>query len=138
MANTDRLSGKASYFTYNTVNIPITKITPKLMRKLADSTDSGDYSATPDMIGPTQIPVTMAVEGTAEGRFRLSSTPASIMAGLFTSLTQIPIVIGLNATPVIWGHGTCDISDFETSVPVDDIVNWTMSFKSWGIFTPNS
>lgn len=138
MANTDRPSGKASYWTFNGVNISITKMDVKIVRKLGDTTDSGDYNATQDMIGPTQVPVTCKVEGTMEGRFRLSSTPSSFIGPLFTSITQVPIVIGLNLTPVIWGHGLCDISDFTTSIPVDDVVTYSCSFVSWGSFTPNS
>ena len=138
MADTDRLSGKASYFTFNGVNIPFTKLTPKVTRKLGDSTDSGDYNIVQDMIGTTQIPVTYTVEGTVEGRFRKSIIPSTILAQLFTSLTQIPIVVGLDASPTIWGHGLCDISNFQTDIPVDDVVNFSCDIKSWGSFTPNS
>lgn len=138
MADTDRLTGKASYFTFNGVNIPFTKLTPKVTRKLADSTDSSDYNGTQDMIATTQIPAAYTVEGTMEGRFRLSVIPSTILAGLFTSVTQLPIVIGLNASPTVWGHGLCDISNFQTDIPVDDIVTWTCDVKSWGVFTPNS
>jgi hypothetical protein len=138
MANTDRPSGKASYFTYNQVNIPITKMDATLERKMGDTTDNGDYNATQDLVWTTQIPCTGKVTGTMEGRFRLSITPLSIMAGLFTSLTQIPIVIGINLTPTVWGHGLCDISNFKTSIPVEDVITWTCDFVSWGSFTPNS
>ena len=136
--NTDRLSGKASYFTFNGVNIPITKMSPKVVRKLGDSTDSGDYISAQDMIGTTQIPVTYTVEGAIEGRFRKSVTPSSFLAIAFTSATQIPVVIGLDASPTIWGHGVCDISDFATEDPVDDVVTFTCNIKSWGQWTPNA
>lgn len=138
MADTDRLTGKASYLTFNGVNIPITKMTPKVTRKLPDSTDSGDYSSAQDMIATTQIPCTYTVEGAIEGRFRKSVTPAQFLANSFTSITQIPIVLGLDASPTIWGTGVCDISDFSTDIPVEDIVNFTANIKSWGAFTPNT
>lgn len=138
MADTDRLSGKASSFTFNGVPIPITKFTPKVVRGMADSTDSGDYSATQDMLCKTQIPVTYQVEASVEGRFRKSITPSAFIANAMTSATQIPITLGLDASPTIWGHGVCDIFNFQTDVPVDDIVTFTCDVKSWGAFTPNS
>ena len=56
MADTDRLTGKQSFFTFNGVTVPIVKVTPKVNRKLADSTDSGDYNGSQDMLATTQIP----------------------------------------------------------------------------------
>src|SRR5271166_4014734 len=125
----DRLTGKASYFTYGGVNIPITKMTPKVTRALATSTDSSDYNVTADMIGPTQIPVSTMVEGTIEGRFRRSTIPTAILAYLATSSTQVPCVFGLDLAPTIWGSGLFDISDFSTDVPVEDMVTFTATVR---------
>lgn len=133
----DRLTGKASYFLFNNFVIPITKISPKLVRKLADTTDSGDYVQQADMIGPTQIPVSVKTECAVEGRYRFSSTPSAIVAALYTSVTQIPIIVGLNQGTV-WGHGLADISDFTTDIPVEDTVTFTCSVVSYGLWTPNS
>ena len=138
MADTDRISGKQSYWTFNGVNVPITKMTPKVTRKLGDSTDNGDYNSAQDMIATTQIPVTYTMEGAMEGRFRKSVVPSALIGNAFTSLSQIPIALGLDASPTLFGHGLCDISDFTCDVPVDDIVNYTCNVKSWGQFTPNS
>lgn len=134
----DRLTGKASYFQFNSFTIPITKFTPKVTRKLADITDSSDYNSTNDMIYPTQIPVSTMVEGSIEGRFHKSVIPTAILAVLWTSITLIPIVFGLDLAPTVYGHGYFDISDFTTDVPVDDVVTYTANVKSNGIFTPNS
>jgi hypothetical protein len=133
----DRLTGKASYFLFQGTAIPITKATPKVTRKLADSTDNGDYDTTTDMIYPTQIPVTVKTELAIEGRYRKSSTPAAIMSLLYSDATQIPIVLGLDSGS-IWGHGVADISDFQTDIPVDDTVTFTCNVMAYGKFIPNS
>lgn len=133
----DRLTGKASYFIFGITTIPITKTTGKIIRKLADSTDSGDYYSTPDMIGPTQIPVSVRVELSIEGRYRKSSTPSAIVANLFTDITQVPMVLGMDAG-TIWGHGLADISDFQTDQPVEDTVTFTCNVVSYGLWTGNS
>jgi hypothetical protein len=132
----DRLTGKASFINFGGSLLGITKATPKVNRKLADTTDSGDYFQSPDMLFPTQIPVSAPLELAIEGRYRFSSTP-SIVALLGTSATDIPIVIGLNLAAV-WGHGVFDISDFETDIPVDDVVTFTCTAKSNGQWTPNA
>jgi hypothetical protein len=138
MADLDRLSGKQSYFMLGGVKVPITKVDPTVTRKLGDTTDSGDYNTTQDMLPTTQIPCTYTLEASVEGRFRKSVTPTSFLEIAFTSGTQIPIVIGLDASPTIWGHGACDIANFKTSIPVDDIITFSCDIKSWGTFTPNS
>lgn len=137
MADTDRISGKASYFTFNGVNIPITKVSPGSERKLGDTTDNGDYNSAQDMLTTTQIPVAYTFKASVEGRFRKSATPGFLTVA-FNSTTQIPIVIGLDASPTVWGHGNCDISNFKSDVPVDDIVTFSCDIVSWGVFTPNS
>jgi hypothetical protein len=134
----DRLSGKASYLTFGGVNIPITKVTPSVDRKLGDTTDNGDYNGTQDMLPTTQIPVGYTFKASIEGRFRKSVTPSSFLTVAFNSTTAIPIVIGLDASPTIWGDGQCDISNFKSDVPVDDIVNFSCDVVSYGTFTPNS
>jgi hypothetical protein len=63
----DRTTGKQQSFTFNSQTIPITKCSPKITRKLADTTDSGDYVTSPDMIFPTQIPVSCPLELAIEG-----------------------------------------------------------------------
>jgi hypothetical protein len=133
----DRLTGKASYFTFNGIIIPITKVSAKVTRALANTTDNGDYYQQNDMIFPTQLPVSCPTEFAVEGRYRFSSTPAALIATLYTGVFGIPAIFGLNASAV-WGHGTFDISDFETDDPVEDVVTFTCTMKSNGQFTPNS
>jgi hypothetical protein len=133
----DRLTGKASYFLFNGNQVPITKVTPKVTRKLADTTDSGDYVSTADMLFPTQLPVSVGTEFAIEGRYRKSSTPAGLVATLYTDATSVTALFGMDAG-TIWGHGSFDISDFQTDSPVDDTVTFTCSMKSNGQFFPNS
>ncbi len=138
-ADVDRISGKAGFFTYNDVVIPFTKFTPKVTRTLGNTTDSADYSQSQDMIGTTQIPITYTVDGTIEGRYRKSSTPSVFIANAFNSLTQIPIAFGLDfTTNRTLMSGAADLSDFQVDEPVDEIVTWSCSVKSWGIWTPNA
>lgn len=130
----DRTTGKNSFLLFNNVQIPITKTTPKVTRKLADTTDSGDYQQTPDMIFPTQIPVSAPLELAIEGRYRFSSTPGFLIAAQ-TSLTNIPCQIGLiSGQPTFAGN--FDLSDFQYDGPYDDTVTFTATLVSNGIWTP--
>lgn len=136
MADTDRLSGKASYVVLNGVTTPVTKTELSYDRDMAKSTDSSDYNVSQDMLAHTQIPVAYQVSGTIEGRYRFSSTPNLIAAGVI-SLTQIPLVVGLNGS-YVQGHGVVDLFNIKVSTPVEDIVTWTADVKSWGAWTPNA
>jgi len=136
MADTDRLSGKASYWTFNGVVIPITKQDIGFVREMGKTTDSNDYSVSQDMLAHTQIPIAYQVEGSIEGKFRFTSAPQLISIAV-TSLTQIPCVFGLNGSAVM-GHGLFDLFNFKISDPVEEIVTYSADVKSWGAFSPNS
>lgn len=133
----DRLTGKQSYFFLNGFYIPITKASPRTARKLADVTDNGDYDTNTDLLWPTQLPVSAPVEISIEGRFRKSTTPAAIIALLYTGATAVQTRFGLDAQ-TIYGSGLFDISDFQTDAPVDDTVTFTCTVRSNGRFTPGS
>lgn len=133
----DRLTGKASYLLFDGVMIAITSYKPKTERKLADTTDSGDYNTQADLVFPTQIPVSAAVELSVEGRYRKSSTPSALIATLYQGGGPYPVVLGLDAGTLA-GHGNFDVSDFEASVPVQDTVTFTCTMKSNGQYIPNS
>lgn len=136
MADTDRLSGKASYWTFNNVAIPITKKEVNYVRDVQRTTDSEDYNVSQDMLAHTQIPVAYQVEGSIEGRFRKSTTPG-LIAMAVTSLTQIECVFGMDGS-IVQGRGLVDLFNLRISEPVDDIVNYTADIKSWGAWTPNA
>lgn len=137
--DTDRITGKASYFSLNGTRIPITAIRPKVMRKYVDDTDSGDYISADEVIAPKQKCEAVVVEAHVEGRYRKSSTPSSVIATLFKNPPPVSVVIGLDIVgPVVLGHGLYDITEFETDIPYDDVITYTMDIKSYGRFTPNS
>ncbi len=131
----DRITGKQSYFVINGFTVPITKYTPKTNRKLADITDNGDYDLNTDLMYPTQLPVNAVTECSVEGRYRKSSTPAAIIALLYSGAYAIFTTLGLDAG-TLYGTGNFDISDFQIDVPVDDTVTFTCNIKSNGKFTP--
>jgi len=133
---TDRITGKSGSFTFNGISIPITKWSARTTKKLADITDNADYNLNTDLMWPTQLPVNAVLDVSVEGRFRLSVTPADLLAPLYTGLTAIPVTLALT-TSQIYGHGNFDLSDFSCDLPVDDTVTFTCSLKSNGIFTPN-
>lgn len=133
----DRLTGKASYFTYGGAQIPITKYTAKSTRTLADTTDSADYDSGNNIIYKSQIPVSEQMELSVEGNFYLSITNQTLLTAILTGVNEVPVVLGLNAG-ALFGSGNFDISDFSTDVPVEDTVKWTATFRSNGPFNPGS
>lgn len=134
----DRLTGKASYFLFGGVQIPITKAHHKADRKLADTTDNGDYQQSTDMIAPTQLAVSIGTEFAIEGRYRKSVIPGTIIQALYNSVPGgVLASLGLDASTVV-GHGYFDLSDFTTEDPVDDTVTYSCTMKSNGPFTPGA
>ena len=134
----DRTSGKASFWIFNTVQIPITKQDVSYTREMGKTTDSADYNATQDMLAHTQIPIAYQIEGSIEGRFRYSSTPG-LIAFAVTSSSGFPCVLGLNSnTSAVQGHGLVDIFNLKVSVPTEDICTYTADIKSWGSWVPNA
>src|SRR5574343_420647 len=131
----DRLTGKAGYIIYNGYTIPITKWTSKTTRNLPDSTDTGDYNQNTDLIYHTRIPVSVDMEVTVEGRYRRSTIPGAIISVLFTGANALACVLGLDASTV-FGHGNFDLSDFTLDLPSEDVVTYTCTLMSNGVFTP--
>lgn len=134
---TQKLTGRAAFFTISGTKIPFKKFTPKSTRKLVDSTDSLDYDPTSDLIWTEQLAAGMSIEFAVEGWYNLSVTPANVLNLLYTSAAAVPIVVNLNAS-VILGHGNFDISDFSSDIPVDDMVSFSATFKSNGVWTNGS
>jgi predicted secreted protein len=137
MAVPIKLSGKAGSFVYSGTTIPFKSMKPKTTRDLADTTDSSNYDVTSDLVHKAQLPVTIQTEVSIEGNFDLNTTDASLITQLYSGGSAVACVFNLSATK-IYGHGNFDISDFETSIPVDDIVTFTATLKSNGIFTRGS
>lgn len=132
----DKRTGKESYFIYNGTQIPIVQVDVRVTRNLATCTDSSDYDGTADLIGPTQIPVSAVFEGTIQGRYRHSTTPKALIAKLFTGITAVPCTFGLDSNSLV-GTGDFDISDYNQSMPVEDVVNFSCTVRSNGLFRPS-
>lgn len=133
----DKLTGKASSFLFNGTSIPISKYSPKSTRKLADTTDSANYDAGTDLIHNSQLPASIQMELSVEGKFSKSKTNAALITQLYSGATAVPTILNLDAG-TIYGHGNFDMGDFSADVPVEDTVSWTATFRSNGVFTPGS
>jgi hypothetical protein len=133
----DRFSGKASKLSWGGVDFPIKKYTPKTTRKLADTTDTGDYDVSSDMLWETQVPVSIAQELSIEGYFRKSITPTLFVTQLYSGVAAVAVILTLDAG-TLFGHGNYDISDFSCDIPSDDVVSFSCTAKLNGIFTPNA
>jgi hypothetical protein len=132
-----RLTGRASYFQFSGTKVPIKKYSASTTRTLVDTTDTGDYNVTADMLYETQIPAKIAQDLDVEGNFRLNQTNSLLMSVLFSGASSVAVVLGLDAGD-IYGHGSYDISDFSTEVGVGDVVSYTCKMKLNGVFTPGS
>jgi len=130
----DKSTGKASYFTYRGIRIPIFRINIRVTRTLADCTDSSDYDANADMIGPTQLPVSAQFEGTIEGVFRFSTTPQTLFGDLFRGVYGVPCTFGTNQNSLI-GTGFMDIADYTQDMPINDTIRYSCTVRSNGLFT---
>jgi predicted secreted protein len=128
-----KITGKAAYLQIAGTKIGMTKLGIKTDRKTADSTDTLNYDVTSDLIWPEQLPVMAPLELTLEGRYNLTTTPANVINALYTGALAVACVIGLSST-VIYGHGNFDITGFDADAPLDDIITFTLSLKSNGLF----
>ena len=133
----DKLTGKASYINIQGTLLFITKISPKVTRGLADTTDSADYDSGMDMINMSQLPVTLTQDLAVEGNYHLSQTTQLLLNMCYSGITAVPVVIGLNAGATM-GAGLFDLSDFASEVPIVDTCKFSATLKSNGKFTPGA
>lgn len=134
-----RIAAKAAYITISGTRVEITKASPSIPRGLAPITDSSNYDATSDLIWPAQIAVTGGLELAVEGMFYTESTGTTFLNWIFTAQTAVPCI--LHITPLlIFGHGNFDITDFKMDLNIteDTAIGFSCTFKSNGVFTPNS
>jgi hypothetical protein len=133
----NKISGKGQFLTLNGTRVNVTKITPKTERKLADTTDSGDYDATSDMLQQSQIAVKVGTTLDVEGWFYTNQTNSLLLSYAFGSTGPVPVVANIS-TAVVFGHGNFDLSSIECDMPLDGTVNVKFSLMSNGVFTPGS
>ena len=132
-----KLTGKASSITLSGTTLYITKVSPKVTRELADTTDSTSYDAASDMIQPSQLPVKVSMELSVEGWFYIGQADTALLNLAYSGATAVPVVLKSNASS-IYGHGNFDLSDFESSHPIDNTVTYSATLKQNGVFTPGS
>lgn len=132
-----KLAGKAGTIEVNGTFIAFKTIKPKTSIDLADSTDSSNYDVTSNLVHKSQIACTTQLELSIEGFFDLNSTASVLLTKAYVAGNSFPVIINLNATAV-YGHGNFDISDFEASIDVNDMVTFTCTLKSNGIFIQGS
>jgi|GEM_PF-2895922 len=137
MSVSGKLTGKAQSLVIGGSTLPITKVTATTTRTLAEATDSTDYDAASDMLWESQIPVKLSQELKVEGRYNTATIPTAVVATLYSGAAAGTITWTLK-TGVVYGHGLYDISDFEASAPVDDIVTYSLTAKLNGPFTTGS
>lgn len=136
MADTKRLVGKSMFLTVAGTAILITKATPKVATKYADTTDTGDYDAATDLLYPTQKQASASVEIAVEGMFRVDSTPSAVIAKLFDGTAGPYAVTFGPKTGLSQFSGNYDITDYSQDTPQDDAVKWSATIKSNGKVTP--
>jgi hypothetical protein len=137
MSAAQKLTGKASYLTFQGTRIYFTKVSPDVDRECADSTDGADYDSSSDMIQPSQIPVKVQMTLQVELKYDLNTTGTAFTQAAYSSGGPYPTVLGLNAGTVM-GHGNFDITKFSADVPIDDTVTATATLLQNGVFTPGS
>lgn len=132
-----KVSGKAQALSFAGTLLNVTKVTDKTTRKMGDTTDSTNYDAASDMLWQGQIPIKLSKELSVEGWYDLTITPATLIAQLYTGNAPVALIQKINATTTE-GHGQFDLSDFETAKPIDDIVAFTGTLMSNGVYTSGS
>lgn len=132
-----KLSGKASKFDYGANTLFITKYSPKVTRKLADTTDTADYDPANDILRESYIPVRVGMELSVEGNMDLDKIPTTLFTDVLNGGAAVTATLHHDAG-TLDGHGGFLITDFEADHPDDDTVTWKATFKLTGAFTPNA
>lgn len=134
----NKITGKAGTITYNTVVLSITKWESDIDKDMADSTDSSNYDATTQLIHKAQLAVSIQNSVSVEGYFDLNTTDADFIAQLYSANAPVAVILGLTAS-VVFGHGNFDLTKFKVTTPITkDMVSFTCTLLSNGIFTHGS
>jgi len=132
-----KLTGKAGSFVYSGTSIPFTTLKPKVAVDFADSTDSSNYDPASNLVHKSQIAATTQIELGIEGWFDLNTTDQVLIAALYSAGPPVLATIYLMPGKVL-GHGYFDLESLECEVPIGDMVKFTASLKSNGVFTHGS
>lgn len=142
----DRISGKQGIVLWGGaptsnpsqppgVILPVTNWSPKVTKMHRDLTSSIQYDSNSQLVWPIRIPEAILIEIDIEGRFRLNTVPQTILKVLFegdNSNTIVQVALYLNPTNCFC-NGYFSIESFSMSIPMDDIVNYVATIKSYGV-----
>jgi hypothetical protein len=139
MAKSANVHGKSGSFVFNATTIPFKSVKPKTTRDFADTTDSSNYDAGTDLVHKSQLKVATQTEVPVEGLFDLNTTPSSLIAQLYNGADAVACSFNYTSGHP-YGHGNFDLIDFETTYVSDqaDVVKWTATLRSNGVFTLGS
>lgn len=132
-----RLVGNGSYIVFNGTAIPITSYTVTSDRTMTDKTNSTHYNPSTGMFCPAQVPVSVVTKVQVEGRFRINVVPNALISLLYQDVEDVYVLLGLDSGNQ-FGEGRFDITDFRTTVPINDVVTYSCALLSNGPFNPFS
>jgi hypothetical protein len=133
--DTDRLVGTEMFLTIGGTAIKLTKLTPEVAPKFADTSDTGNLNAATGLLGPSRIQVSAPVKIEAEGRYRVSITPSAIIARMFTGGGPYAVTCGPKSGSSQFS-GDYDLMNYKQDTPFDDVVTFSCTLESNGTITP--
>jgi hypothetical protein len=136
----DRVSGKSGYIQVMEndqaipVRLPFFFWTARTTIQFADRTSSVHYSQDAKLVFASSIPTAMSMSGVVRGRYRRSATPKHVIQQLFKGRTPFRMELGFSPNDkyvdlYAW------ITEFEIQVGLDDVVEFSCSFRSEGEIT---
>ena len=142
----DRISGKQGIVLWGgaptsnpaqppRTGIPVTNWSPKVNKAHRDLTSTIQYDPNSQLVWPIRIAEAIIIEIDIEGRFRLNTVPTTILQALFRDDNNNSIVqVALYLTPTNrFCNGYFTIESFSMGVPMDGIVSYVATIKSYGV-----
>lgn len=130
----DSVTGKAGGLLVAGSGLTFTKWTAKPKKQYAKSTDSSNYDAGSGRLCSAQVAGEENLEGTIEGFWSRSQTPALIAR--IKSDTPVAIVLKIDQATT-FASFNADLSEFavDLAVPGAELVPFTCNFMSNGLIT---
>lgn len=130
-----KILGKNSHFIANGVELPFREIEFEIQRMIQENTGSRDYDPISGVLYGRNRVVKLWFTAKVSGFYDALAIPASLLGWLFGGDTAVPCSI-FQPGSVIAGRGNMDISDFRSRTPFDNIVEYTLTARSNGFWTP--
>lgn len=130
----DKLAGNQVGLTFGGTEVKVTKVTPKVTKEMADSTDSGNYDATSKLIHREQLAHSISTELSVEGKFRTANpaTTSALLAKCYKGDAAAAGAVKVDPSTTLFS-GNWDITDFEADIPIDNVVTFKCTLKSHGV-----